>query len=72
MTIDTNFSATLYPDPDYHLSVNASQTGDLALTYHERRNGAAPEVSRVSFGSLAEMEAVAKAMLTVVEMARKE
>jgi hypothetical protein len=69
--ITTDITINVYPDPDYHFEVSA---GDMiSVTYIEHINQYNLDKERrsdVSFGSLDEMEAVAKAMLKVVANSR--
>jgi len=71
MNIETSITISVYADPDYHFEVSA---GDLIqVTYVERLREFNVNKDRrtdVSFGSLDEMAAVAKAMLKVVANSR--
>lgn len=59
----TDITLTVYPQEDYHYEV---LVGDemLSVTYSER----ARSIVHVSFGSIEEMRAVAKAMLAACDM----
>lgn len=59
----TDITLTVYPQEDYHYEV---LVGDemLSVTYSERAHNSV----RVSFGSIEEMRAVAKAMLAACDM----
>lgn len=65
MAIETGITLTVYADPDYHFEVTVFD--ELSLSYVEgdrmREN--------IGFGSLDEMEAVAKAMLKAVKLAKE-
>ena len=65
--IETNIVLSVCPDPDYHFDVSVAD--ELSVTYVE--HGRETANSSVSFGSLEEMEAVAKAMLRVVKLAKE-
>jgi len=56
---------TVGDDPDYHYVVTAQSDG-YAVTYHQENLH-----HDISFGSLQEMEQVAKAMLLVVNAAKE-
>jgi len=56
---------TVGHDPDYHYVVTAHPEG-YCVTYHQ--NGLEIDIS---FGSLAEMEEVAQAMLAVVKIGKE-
>lgn len=63
-----DFTITVYADSDYHYKASS---GDMhRVAYFESDNGTYVEKSHVSFGSLDEMEAVAKAMLKIVAISR--
>lgn len=66
MTIETGVEVTLYADPDYKFVVFASD--QLGVSYVEDGRDSPVDIG---FGSLEEMEAVARAMLKVVEFSRK-
>ena len=69
MTIETTITIAVYPDPEYHFEVSAGDT--IQVTYIERANKNHYERRcDVTFGSLDEMEAVAKAMLKVIAVAQ--
>ena len=66
MMIETGVEVTVYTDEDYKFVVYASD--QLGVSYVE--DGRDNPID-IGFGSLEEMEAVARAMLKVVEFARK-
>ena len=69
--IVTDITINVYADPDYHFEVQAGDV--ISVRYVEHVSGdnlATDRRSDVSFGSLDEMEAVAKAMLKVVANSR--
>jgi hypothetical protein len=71
MDIVTDITINVYADPDYHFEVHAGDV--INVTYVEHLNEHNVDKERrcdVSFGSLDEMEAVAKAMLKVVAQSR--
>lgn len=69
--IVTDITISVYPDPDYHFEVHAGDTIQVTYVEHlHEHNVASERRSDVSFGSLDEMEAVAKAMLKVVAQSR--
>lgn len=65
MSIPTDLVITVYADTDYHYSITCG--GEFQLSYNEDGLDHAPNIG---FGSLAEMEAVANAMLQAVKAAR--
>ena len=67
MSCETGVQLTVYADHDYRFRVSGPD--ELLLEYLEDGRSETP---MISFGSLEEMEAVAKAMLTVVRLARGE
>lgn len=64
--METGITLSIYPDHDYHYDVDV-HLHDIAVIYKE--NGA--EKSRLSFGSIEEMEAVARAMLRAAQLGRE-
>lgn len=66
--IETTISIEIYPDQAYNYRVNVAED-ELQLEYKE--TGENPLSSYISFGSLSEMEAVARAMLRAVKNARE-
>jgi hypothetical protein len=66
MTIETGITLTVYADADYWYEVDIAE--ELTLTYKER--GREVDI-RLGFGSLDEMEAVARAMLKAVKLAKE-
>lgn len=66
MAIETGVTLSVYADHDYRFDVEVSD--EFSVVYVE--NG--KEGSRVSFGSLDEMEAVAKAMLKAIKLAKED
>lgn len=62
--IETDITLTVYPHSGYHYKVDASSE-EIRVTYIEENMEA-----NIGFGSLEEMEAVAKAMLKVVQLAK--
>ncbi len=67
--IETSITISVYPDPDYHFEVHAGDVINVEYVEHGR-NGTEDRRVDVAFGSLDEMEAVAKAMLKVVANSR--
>lgn len=67
MSCETGVQLTVYADHDYRFVVSGPD--ELMLEYVEEGRDNKPYIS---FGSLEEMESVAKAMLTVVRLARGE
>jgi len=69
--IATDITINVYTDPDYHFEVHAGDTIQVTYVEHiNEHNITSERRSDVSFGSLDEMEAVAKAMLKVVATSR--
>lgn len=71
--ITTTITIDVYPDPDYHYEVSAGDVISVTYVEHINEYNATWSLRRrsdVSFGSLEEMEAVAKAMLKVVANSR--
>jgi hypothetical protein len=69
--IETDITINVYADEDYHYAVSAG--GVIGITYVEHTNGETAKEDRnhvVHFGSLDEMESVAKAMLKIVANSR--
>ena len=64
MTIETGITVTVYADQDYRYE--AYVDGELGLNYVEGE-----QTINIGFGSTAEMEAVAHAMLRAVAAAKK-
>ncbi len=64
--IETGITITVYADLDYHYEIVDEEL--LEVRYVERGREAS---SAVGFGSVDEMEAVAKAMLKVVQIKRE-
>lgn len=65
MTIETGVTFTVYADPDYHFEVEASD--EYSVTYVDHQ---VSQKVNIGFGSLDEMEAVARAMLKAVSVAK--
>ena len=65
MALETGITLTVYADVDYRYEVNVAD--EIDLTYKE--DGRDRDL-RIGFGSLDEMEAVARAMLNAVKLAR--
>jgi hypothetical protein len=63
--IETGVTFTVYANPDYHFEVEASD--EYGVTYVDHQ---ITQRVTVSFGSLDEMEAVARAMLKAVSVAK--
>ena len=64
--IETGITVTVYADIDYRYEVSVEDT--IELKYVE--NGREETIS-IGFGSVAEMEAVAKAMLKVAQVKKE-
>ena len=64
--METGITLSIYPGEGYHYDVVAN-IEDIELVYKEDD----VEKSRVSFGSIEEMEAVAKAMLRAAQLGRE-
>lgn len=71
-----DFTVGVHSDPEYHYEAVCSEFDEMALVYKEDRVEGDEsllkrvETCRIAFSSLDEMQAVAKAMLRVVTMAR--
>ena len=66
MAFETGITLTVYADRDYFYEVDIAE--ELSLTYKEIDR---KDDIRLDFGSLDEMEAVAKAMLKAVKLAKE-
>lgn len=64
--MDKIFQITVAPDESYQYDITAADW-TLELSYTEGQK----EMGNITFGSLEEMEEVAKAMLTAVKMRRE-
>lgn len=64
--METGITLSIYPGDGYHYDV-AANIDNISLIYNE--NGV--EKSRVNFGTIEEMEAVAKAMLRAAQLGRE-
>lgn len=66
MAIETGLEITVYSDSDYSYVV-----AEGTVTYKEDRGEGGVLAVEISFGSIDEMEATAKAMLKMVEFQRE-
>jgi hypothetical protein len=64
--METGITLSIYPEDDYHYDVDV-HLDEIAVVYNE----IGIEKSRMSFGSIEEMEAVAKAMLRAAQLGRE-
>ena len=64
--METRITLSVYPDDDYHYDVVAD-IDSISLIYNEK----GLEKSRISFGTIEEIEAVAKAMLRAAQLGRE-
>ena len=64
--METGITLSIYPEDDYHYDVVAN-IEDISLIYKEQ----GVEKTRVAFGSIEEMEAVARAMLRAAQLGRE-
>ena len=64
--METGITLSIYPEDDYHYDVVAN-IEDISLIYKEQ----GVEKTRVAFGNIEEMEAVAKAMLRAAQLGRE-
>jgi hypothetical protein len=64
--METGITLSIYPDDSYHYDAVAN-IDEIAVVYKE--NGV--EKTRVAFGTIEEMEALAKAMLRVLNLAER-
>jgi hypothetical protein len=64
--METGITLSIYPEDDYHYDVDV-HLDEIAVVYNE----SGIEKSRMSFGSIEEMEAVARAMLRAVQLGRE-
>lgn len=64
--METGITLSIYPEDDYHYDVDV-HLDEIAVVYKE--NGA--EKSRLSFGTIEEMEAVARSMLRAAQLGRE-
>ena len=64
--METGITLSIYPEDDYHYDVDV-HLDEIAVVYNE----IGIEKSRMSFGSIEEMEAVARAMLRAVQLGRE-
>lgn len=67
--IETGVTLEVYADLDYFYEIHVG--GEYTLTYKEKHADKLGDKVYVGFGSLEEMEAVAKAMLRAVKTARE-
>lgn len=67
--IQTGVTLDVYADLDYFYEIRVGE--EYTLTYKETRSDQLDRKVYVGFGSLEEMEAVAKAMLRAVKTARE-
>ena len=70
MNIETSITISIHPDEDYHFEVHAGDVIKVEYIEHSQINNGAERRFDIAFGSLEEMEAVAKAMLRVVAQSR--
>jgi hypothetical protein len=64
--METGITLSIYPEDDYHYDVDV-HLDEIAVVYNE----SGIEKSRMSFGNIEEMEAVARAMLRAVQLGRE-
>ena len=64
--METGITLSVYPEDDYHYDVDV-HLDEIAVVYNE----IGIEKSRMSFGSIEEMEAVARAMLRAAQLGRE-
>lgn len=66
-TYETSITVSVYVDPDYHYEVSA---GDMLEVIYVENN--TNHKTAISFGSVDEMEEVAKAILKVVALSKEK